>query len=80
LQEGLLFSPAPHPISRQIIITFQDDGTVVIHMLIDVMSDTHDNIMQTKKAVEKFNRKKVEHVLHAGDIISPFMIDTLLEL
>lgn len=49
-------------------------------MLIGVMSDTHDNIMQTKKAIETFNRKKVEHVLHAGDIISPFMIDTLKEL
>jgi len=49
-------------------------------MLIGVMSDTHDNIVQTKKAVSMFNQKKVEHVLHAGDIISPFMIDTLKEL
>jgi putative phosphoesterase len=49
-------------------------------MLIGIMSDTHDDIVQTKKAVATFNRKKVEHVLHAGDIISPFMIDTLKEL
>jgi hypothetical protein len=49
-------------------------------MLIGIMSDTHDDIAQTKKAVAMFNRKKVEHVLHAGDIISPFMIDTLKEL
>jgi uncharacterized protein len=49
-------------------------------MLIGVMSDTHDEIVQTKKAVAIFNQKKVEHVLHAGDIISPFMIDTLQEL
>ena len=49
-------------------------------MLIGVMSDTHDNIIQTKKAVATFNRKNVEHVVHAGDIISPFMIDTLKEL
>ena len=49
-------------------------------MLIGVMSDTHDDIVQTKKAVAKFNQKKVEQVLHAGDIISPFMIDTLKEL
>ena len=49
-------------------------------MLIGVMSDTHDNIAQTQKAVETFNQKKVEQVLHAGDIISPFMIDTLKEL
>jgi putative phosphoesterase len=49
-------------------------------MLIGIMSDTHDDIAQTKKAVATFNRKKVDHVLHAGDIISPFMIDTLKEL
>ena len=49
-------------------------------MLIGIMSDTHDDIAQTKKAVATFNQKKVEHVLHAGDIISPFMIDTLKEL
>jgi putative phosphoesterase len=49
-------------------------------MLIGVMSDTHDDIVQTKKAVATFNRKNVEHVLHAGDIISPFMIDTFKEL
>ena len=49
-------------------------------MLIGIMSDTHDDIVQTKKAVATFNQKKVEHVLHAGDIISPFMIDTLNEL
>ena len=49
-------------------------------LLVGVMSDTHDNIEQTKKAVARFNRDSVEHVLHAGDFISPFMIDTLKEL
>jgi len=49
-------------------------------MLIGIMSDTHDDIVQTQKAVATFNQKKVDHVLHAGDIISPFMIDTLKEL
>jgi len=49
-------------------------------MLVGVMSDTHDDIMQTKKAVSRFNREGVEQVLHAGDFISPFMIDTLKEL
>jgi putative phosphoesterase len=62
------------------IITSPDYGTLVIRMLIGVMSDTHDDIAQTKKAVATFNQKKVEHVLHAGDIISPFMIDSLKEL
>ena len=46
-------------------------------MLLGVMSDTHDDIVQTKKAVERLNREKADHVLHAGDFVSPFMIDTL---
>ena len=49
-------------------------------MLIGVMSDTHDDIVQTKKAVSRFNSEGVEQVLHAGDFVSPFMIDTLKEL
>jgi putative phosphoesterase len=62
------------------IITFPDDGTMVKKMLVGIMSDTHDDIVQTKKAVAKFNREGVDQVLHAGDFISPFMIDTLKEL
>lgn len=49
-------------------------------MLVGVMSDTHDDIARTKKAVSRFNREGVEQVLHAGDFVSPFMIDTLQEL
>ena len=49
-------------------------------MLIGVMSDTHDNIAQTKKAVARFNREGVERVLHAGDFVSPFMVDILKDL
>jgi putative phosphoesterase len=49
-------------------------------MLIGVMSDTHDEIERTRKAVALFNREGVEHVLHAGDLVSPFMLDTLKEL
>ncbi len=41
-------------------------------MKIGIMSDTHDNLPQIKKAVEIFNREKVELVLHAGDFVSPF--------
>ena len=70
---GLLSCP-------EMIINFPDDGTVVKRMLVGIMSDTHDDIVQTKKAVSKFNREGVEQVLHAGDFISPFMIDTLKEL
>ena len=64
----------------EMIIRLPDEGTVVDEMLIGVMSDTHDDIMRTKKAVSRFNCEGVEQVLHAGDFISPFMIDTLKEL
>ncbi|MEW6108950.1 MAG: metallophosphoesterase [Nitrospirota bacterium] len=49
-------------------------------MLIGIISDTHDNMDQIRKAVELFNQKKVEHVLHAGDFISPFTFRILREL
>jgi putative phosphoesterase len=49
-------------------------------MLIGVMSDTHDNIVQTRKAVSLFNSEGAELVLHAGDFVSPFMIGTLKDL
>jgi putative phosphoesterase len=49
-------------------------------MLIGVRSDTHDNILQAQQAVSFFNNEGVEQVLHAGDYIAPFMIDTLKDL
>ena len=42
-------------------------------MKIGIISDTHDHINNTNKAVEIFNAKKVDLVIHTGDIISPFM-------
>ena len=41
-------------------------------MKIGIISDTHDNLPQIKKAVEIFNREKVGLILHAGDFVSPF--------
>ena len=41
-------------------------------MKIGIIADTHDNLPQIKKAVEIFNREKIELVLHAGDFVSPF--------
>lgn len=55
-------------------------GTVVDTMLLGVMSDTHDEIVQAEKAVARFNREGVERVLHAGDFVSPFMIDVFRKL
>ena len=43
-------------------------------MLIGIMSDTHDNLILTQKAIDLFNTKKVEHVIHAGDYTSPFTL------
>ncbi|MCS7131192.1 MAG: metallophosphoesterase [Hadesarchaea archaeon] len=36
------------------------------------MSDTHDRLDAIRKAVDFFNRAGIEHVLHAGDLVSPF--------
>lgn len=41
------------------------------------MADTHDNLINIKKAVEIFNKEKIDLLLHAGDFVSPF---TALEL
>ena len=49
-------------------------------MLIGIISDTHDNLIPTKKAVELFNNRKVEYVIHAGDYTSPFTLKLFKEL
>lgn len=49
-------------------------------MLIGIISDTHDNMDQLRKAVGLFNKRKVEHVIHAGDYTSPFTFRVLKEL
>ena len=41
-------------------------------MLVGVISDTHDNMHMLKNAVDLFNQRAVELVLHAGDYIAPF--------
>ncbi|MCE1248135.1 MAG: metallophosphoesterase [Firmicutes bacterium] len=42
------------------------------YMKIGIISDTHDNILMMKKAVEIFREKKIELLLHAGDHVAPF--------
>lgn len=42
-------------------------------MLIGVISDTHDNAVNLIKAVELFNERNVDLVVHCGDWVSPFM-------
>lgn len=38
--------------------------------MIGLISDTHEQIEEVKKAVDIFKEKKVDFVIHAGDIIS----------
>ena len=40
---------------------------------IGIISDTHDNYMGTRKAVEIFKNKGVDFIIHLGDLISPPM-------
>ena len=41
-------------------------------MLVGILADSHDNLPALAKAVSLFNRKNVEAVLHAGDLVAPF--------
>ncbi len=40
-------------------------------MLIGIITDTHENMDKIRKAVKILNERKVDIVLHCGDIISP---------
>jgi uncharacterized protein len=46
-------------------------------MIIGIIADTHDNMITLKKAVAYFNARKVRHVIHAGDFVSPFTFRVL---
>ena len=43
-------------------------------MKIGVLSDTHDNLVNIRKAVDIFSKNGVEAVIHGGDFCSPFTI------
>ena len=49
-------------------------------MLIGLMSDTHDHQDYTRKAIDLFNIRRVEYVIHAGDYTSPFTLKLFKEL
>ncbi|MCX7792828.1 MAG: metallophosphoesterase [Thermodesulfovibrionales bacterium] len=49
-------------------------------MKIAVISDSHDNLDNLRKAVEIINSSGAVHVFHAGDFTSPFTIRALKEL
>ncbi|HUI71218.1 MAG TPA: metallophosphoesterase [Spirochaetia bacterium] len=43
-------------------------------MKIGVISDSHDNLANVRKAVEVFSTSGVEAIIHGGDFCSPFVI------
>jgi uncharacterized protein len=45
-------------------------------MKIGLISDTHDNIENIRKAIREFNEKNVDLVLHAGDFSSPIAVES----
>ena len=49
-------------------------------MNIGVISDTHDNLDNINKAINIFNDKGVEFVIHCGDVVSPFAAKPLKDL
>ncbi len=48
--------------------------------MIGIMSDSHDNIVNIRKAVELFNQAGCRLVIHAGDIVAPFAARELKNL
>jgi putative phosphoesterase len=46
-------------------------------MKIGLISDTHDYILNIRRAVKKFNDNHVDIVIHAGDFISPIAVESL---
>ncbi|MFH1821745.1 MAG: metallophosphoesterase [Methanobacteriota archaeon] len=49
-------------------------------MKIGLMSETHDKMDAVKRAIDFFNGAGVRHVLHAGDLNSPFIVPSFLKL
>ena len=43
-------------------------------MKLGVMADSHDNVPKVKQAVELFNARSVDLVIHAGDFVAPFAV------
>jgi putative phosphoesterase len=39
---------------------------------VGIMSDSHDNMPAIRTAVELFNERQVDLVIHAGDLVAPF--------
>jgi len=49
-------------------------------MKIGLMADTHDRLDAVNAAINLFNQEKVTDVLHAGDLVSPFVVPSFSRL
>jgi len=43
-------------------------------MLVGIVSDTHDNAERVEAAIETFEERGVETVVHCGDFVAPFSV------
>jgi uncharacterized protein len=48
-------------------------------MIIAVMSDSHDNIWNLRKALPIIKEKNAGMIIHCGDFVAPFMLKELNE-
>jgi hypothetical protein len=49
-------------------------------MKIAIIADTHDNLRAVRYLVDFFNNNGVDFIIHAGDFVSPFVIEELGKL
>ena len=49
-------------------------------MRVAIISDSHDNLTQLEKAVTWCNAHDIDHLLHAGDLVAPFVHRALKKL
>lgn len=48
-------------------------------MKIAIISDTHDNLANLKKALSWINKEKINTLLHCGDVCSPVALKELMD-
>jgi len=49
-------------------------------MSLAILADTHDNLPALQYFVEYYREQNVQRMIHAGDLISPFMVPVLEKL
>ncbi|MCX7731864.1 MAG: metallophosphoesterase [candidate division WOR-3 bacterium] len=48
--------------------------------LIGIISDTHDHLVNVRRAIALFNEQKVNRVIHCGDIVARFVLEEFSRL